>query len=103
MQGKNFAGGGPPALSPENNVVARCQEFSYPPPADKEEAIEALHCSVCRTELVLARMVEMVKEEEVDQVVEVEMEAEEMQEGMVKEEVEAKVVVETPAQRGEVS
>ena len=40
---------------------------------------------------------EKVKEEEVDEVVEVEVEADEKEDGMVKEEVEAKVVVETPA------
>ena len=68
--------------------------------AEKEEAIEALDRSVRRTELVLARTVDKVKEEEEDEVVEVEVEAEEMEEGMVKEEVEAKVVVETPAGGG---
>ena len=41
----------------------------------------------------LATTVENVKEEEMDEVVGVEVEAEEMEEGMVKEEVEAKVVV----------
>ena len=64
--------------------------------AEKEEAIEALDRSVRRTELVLARTVKKVNEEEEDEVVEVEVEAEEMEEGMVKEEVGAKVVVETP-------
>ena len=68
--------------------------------AEKEEAIEALDRSVRRMEVVLARTMEKVKEEEVDEVVEVEVEAEEMEEGMVKEEVEAKVVVETPARGG---
>ena len=65
--------------------------------AEKEEAIEPPDRSVRRTELVLARMVEKVKEDEEDEVVEVEVDAEEMEEGMVKEEVEAKVAVETPA------
>ena len=50
--------------------------------------------------MVSARTVEKVKEEDLDEVVEVEVEAEEMEEGMVKEEVEAKVVVETPARGG---
>ena len=68
--------------------------------AEKEEAIEALDRSVRRMELVLARTVEKVKEEEVLEVVEVEVEAKEMEEGMVKEEVEAKVVVEMPAGGG---
>ena len=48
----------------------------------------------------LAVVVERVKEEEVDEAVEVDVEAEEMEEGIVKEEVEAKVVVETPARGG---
>ena len=69
--------------------------------AEKEEAIEALDRSVRRMELVLARTVEKVKEEEEDEVVEVEVEAEDMEEGMVKEEVEAKVVVEAPAGGGD--
>ena len=69
--------------------------------ADKKEVIEALDRSVRWMERELARTVEKVKEEKVDEVVEVEVEAEEMEEGMVKEEVEAKVVVETPAKGGE--
>ena len=68
--------------------------------AEKEEPIEALDRSVRRTELVLARTVEKVKEEEEGEVVEAKVEAEEMEEGMVTEEVEAKVVVETPAVEG---
>ena len=68
--------------------------------AEKEEAIEALNRSVRWMERELAKTVEKVKEEEVDEVVEVEVEAEEMEEGIVKEEVETKVVVETPAGRG---
>ena len=68
--------------------------------AGKEEAIEALDRTVRMTELVLARTVEKVKEEEEDQVVEAEVEAKEMEEEMVKEEVEAKMVVETPAGGG---
>ena len=67
---------------------------------EKEGAIEALDRSVQRMEVVLARTVEKVNEEEVNEVVEVEVEAEEMEEGMVKEEGEAKVVVETPARGG---
>ena len=67
---------------------------------EKEEAIEALDRNVRRTELVLARRMEKVKEEEEDEVVGVEAGAEEMQEGMLKEEVEAKVVVGTPAGGG---
>ena len=68
--------------------------------AEKEEAIEALDRSVRWMERELAKTVEKVKEEEVDEVVEVEVRAEEMEEGMVREEVEAKVVVETPARGG---
>ena len=68
--------------------------------AENEEAIEALDRSVRRMEVVLTRTVEKVKEEELYEVVEGEVEAEEMEEGMVKEEVEAKVVVETPARGG---
>ena len=68
--------------------------------AEKEEAIEALDRSVRWMEGELAKTVEKVKEEEVDEVVEVEVEAEEMEEGMMKEEVELKVVVETLAGGG---
>ena len=68
--------------------------------AENEEAIEALDRSVRSMEVVLARTVEKVKEEEVDEVVEAEVEAEEMEEGTEKEEVEVKVVVETPARGG---
>ena len=64
---------------------------------EKEKAIEALDYIVRRTELVLARAVDKVKEEEEDEAVEVDVEPQEMEEGMVKEEVEVKVVVETPA------
>ena len=66
---------------------------------EKEEAIEALDRSVRRMELVLAGTVEKEKEEEVDEVVEVDVEPEQMEEGTVKDEVEAKVV-ETPAGGG---
>ena len=65
--------------------------------------IEALHRGVRWMERELAAGVETVKEEEVDKVVEVDVEAEEMEEGIVKEEVKAKVVVETPAWEGGVS
>ena len=67
---------------------------------EKEKAIEALDGSVRRTVLVLARAVDKVREDDDDEVVEVDVEPEEMEEGMVKEEVEAKVVVETPARGG---
>ena len=65
--------------------------------AEKEEAIEALDQGVRWMERELAAVVERVNEEEVDEVVEVDVEAEEMEEGIVKEELEAKVVVETLA------
>ena len=68
--------------------------------AEKEEAIEALGRGVRWSELAMAAEVEKVKEEEVDEVVEVDVEAEATEEGIVKEEVEAKVVVETPARGG---
>ena len=68
--------------------------------AEKEEAIEALDRSWRWMERELAGTVQNVKEEEVDEVMEVEVEAEEREEGMVKEEVEAKVLVETPAAGG---
>ena len=68
--------------------------------AEKEEVIEALDCGVLWMQRELAAVVQRVKEEEVDEVVEVDVEAGEMEEGIVKEEVEAKVVVETPADRG---
>ena len=68
--------------------------------AEKEEAIEALGRGVWTSELTLAAMVEKVKVEEVDEVVEVDEEAGEMEQGIVKEEVEAKVVVETPVGGG---
>ena len=48
----------------------------------------------------LAAVVARVKEEEVDEVVELDVEAEEMEEEIVKEEEEAKVVVETTAGGG---
>ena len=51
---------------------------------EKEKAIEALDRSVRRTELVLARAVDKVKEEEEDEVVEVDVEPEEMEQEMVK-------------------
>ena len=56
-----------------------------------------------RSERELAAVVARVKEEEVDEVVEVDVEPEEMEEEMVKEEEEAKVVVATPARGGGVS
>ena len=68
--------------------------------AEKEEAIEALDRSVRWMERELPTAVEKVNEEEVDEVVEVEVEAEEMEEGLVKEDLEAKVVVETLAGGG---
>ena len=63
---------------------------------EKAKAIQALDRSVRRTWVVLARAVDLVKEEE-GEVVEVDVEPEEMVEGMVKEEVEAEEVVDTPA------
>ena len=45
---------------------------------EKEEAIEALDCSVRRMETISAAEVDKVKEEEVEEVVEVELGAEEM-------------------------
>ena len=71
--------------------------------AEKEEGVEMLDRSKRRMERELARTVEKVKEVEVDDVVEVEVEAKEVKQGMVKEEVEAKVVVKTPAGGGGVS
>ena len=68
--------------------------------AEKEEAIEALYRGVRWGERELAAVLERVIEEEVDEVVEVDVEVEEMEDGIVKEEVEAKVVVETPARGG---
>ena len=68
---------------------------------EKKKAIEALDRSMRRTQLVLARTVEKEKEEEEDKVGEVEVEPDEMEEGVVKEEAEAKVVVETPSGEGE--
>ena len=67
---------------------------------EKEEWIEALDRSVWRMEMVLAAAVDKVKEEEVEEVLEVEVEPEEMVEETVKEDVEAKVVVETPVGGG---
>ena len=69
---------------------------------EKEEGIEALDRSVRRMETVWAAAVDKVKEEEVQEVVEVEVEVEpeDMEEETVKEEVEAKVVVETPVGGG---
>ena len=68
--------------------------------AEKEEAIEALHRGMRWTERQLAAVVARVKEEEVDEVVEVDLEAEEMEEEIVKEEAKAKVAEETPAGGG---
>ena len=62
---------------------------------ETEEEIQALDCTVRRMERIVAAEVDKVNVEEVDEVVEVEVEAEEMVEETVKEEVEAKVVVET--------
>ena len=67
---------------------------------EKEEGIEALDRSVRRMETVLAAAVDKVKEEEVEDVVEGDVEPEEMVEDTVKEEVKAKVVVEMPAPGG---
>ena len=61
--------------------------------AEKEEAIEGFDCAVRRGERELAAVVARVKEEEMDEVVELDVEAEEMEEEIVKEEEEAKVVV----------
>ena len=60
--------------------------------AEKEEAIEGFDRAVRRSERQLAAVVARVKEEEVDEVVELDMKAEEMEEEIVKEENEAKVV-----------
>ena len=64
--------------------------------AEKEEAIEGFDRAVPRSERELAAVVARVKEEDVDEVVELDVEAEEMEEEIVKEEEEAKVVVATP-------
>ena len=68
--------------------------------AKKEEAIEGFERAVGRSERGLAAVVARVKEEEVDEVVELDVEVEEMEEGIVNEEEEAKVVVATPAGGG---
>ena len=68
--------------------------------AGKEEAIEGFGRAVRRSERELAAVVARVKEEEVDEVVELDVEAEEMAEEIVKEEEEAKVVVPAPAGGG---
>ena len=54
--------------------------------AEKEEAIEGFDRAVRRSERKLAAVVARVKEEEVDEVVELNVEAEEMEEEIVKEE-----------------
>ena len=54
--------------------------------AEKEEAIEALDRAVWWSERELAAVVESVKEEVVHEVVEVDVEVEEMEQGIVKEE-----------------
>ena len=64
---------------------------------EKEKGIEALDRSVRRMEVVLAAVVDKVKEQEMEEVVEVDVEPEEMVHETVEEEVEAKVAVETPA------
>ena len=71
--------------------------------AEKDEAIEGFDRAVWRSERELAPVVARVKEEEVDEVVEWDVEAEEMEEEIVKEEEEAKLVVATPAGGGGVS
>ena len=68
--------------------------------AEKEEAIEGFDRALRRSERELAAVVARVKEEEVDEVVELDVEAEEMEEGIVREEEEAKVVVAAPAGGG---
>ena len=68
--------------------------------AEPGEAIEEFDRAVQRSERELAAVVARVKEEEVDEVVEFDVEAEEMEEEIVKEEEEAKVVVKTPAGGG---
>ena len=68
--------------------------------AEKVEAIEGFDRAVRQSERELAVVVAKVKEEEVEEVVELDVEAEEMEEGIVKEEEEAKVVVAAPAGGG---
>ena len=68
--------------------------------AEKEEAIEGFDRAVRRSEREFAAVVARVKEEGVDQVVELDVEAEEMEEEIVKEKEEANVVVATPARGG---
>ena len=68
--------------------------------AEKEEAIEGFHRAVRRSERELAAVVARVKEEVVDEVVELDVEAKEVEEEILKEEEEAKVVVGTPAGGG---
>ena len=65
--------------------------------AEKEEAIEGFDRAVRQSERELAAVVARVKEEEVDEVVELDAEAEEMEEEIVKREEEAKAVVASPA------
>ena len=65
--------------------------------AEKEEAIEGFDRAVRRSERELAAIVARVKDEEVDEVVELHAE---MEEGIVKEEGEARVVVAAPAGGG---
>ena len=67
--------------------------------AEKEEAIEGFDRAVRRSERELAAVVARVKEQEVDEVVELDVAAEEMEEEIVKEEEEAKVVA-APARVG---
>ena len=68
--------------------------------AEKKEAIQGFDRAVRRSEMELAAVVARVKEEEVDEVVELDVEAEEVEEEIVKEEEEAKLVVATPAGGG---
>ena len=71
--------------------------------AEKQEAIEGFDRAVRRSKRELAAVVARVKDEEVDEVVEVDMEGE-MEEAIVKEEEETKeVVVAAPAGGGGVS
>ena len=68
--------------------------------AEKEEAIEAFDSAVRRSERELAAVVARVKEEVVDEVVELDVEAEQIEEEIVKQEGEAKVVLATPVGGG---
>ena len=67
--------------------------------AEKEEAIEGFNRAVRRSKREFAAVVARVKDEEVDEVVEVDVEGE-MEEGIVKEEEETKVVMAAQAAGG---